>query len=114
MHQAYMRSWYPWLREAGVETREHQGHFSHSKVLTVDGSRSLIGSFNYNNRSSVMDFECGLVIEDASFARDIESRLYERDVEEGVALAAPTRWDPGQQGRMLVSLSVFEVSSTFL
>ena len=116
IHQAYMRSWYPVLREAEAVIREHQHLFSHCKALSVDGRRSLMGSFNYNNRSSTMDFECGLVVDDGTFAADVERRLHDEEVAAGVALPArdPGSDDLRRMGQTLLSLGVFEVSSTFL
>ena len=85
IHLGYLRSWYPYLRRAGVEVHEHRHHFSHAKVLTGDGQYTLLGSFNYNNRSSLLDFEVGLIIDDYTFAAEVERRLYDEDVTNGVA-----------------------------
>jgi len=46
--------------------------FSHAKLLTVDGRYALIGSANLDPRSLRLNFEVGVEIFDADFARAIE------------------------------------------
>ena len=84
IHQGYVRSWYPYLQNAGVEVREYRHHFSHTKALTTDGRYTLLGSFNFNNRSSALDFEAVFIVDDESFAAEVENRLYREDMERGV------------------------------
>jgi cardiolipin synthase len=114
LHRALMRTWYPYLEDTGAEVREYRNHFTHTKALTVDGQRTLLGSFNYNNRSSILDFECGIVVDDATFATETERRLYHDDVESG--LTEPPRKRPTfrQSLEMTASLAVFEIWATFL
>ncbi len=114
VHQGYMRSWYPFLLDSGVEVREYQNHFTHTKALTVDGRRTLLGSFNYNNRSSALDFECAIVVDDHSFARETEGRLYDDEVSAGLAHQMQSSTPIGDVAEILASLATFEVWETFL
>lgn len=49
--------------------------FEHSKLLTVDGRWSLIGSANWDARSMRLNFEINLEIYDRTFARQIEAEV---------------------------------------
>jgi len=114
IHDGYMRSWVPYLLRQGVELREYLNHFSHAKVLSVDGKRTLLGSFNYNNRSSVLDFECAFVVDDATFAAETERRLLDDDVAAGLAPRLARDATAGELAQTVSSLLVFELWSTFL
>lgn len=52
-----------------------QGPFDHSKLLTIDGEWSYVGSSNLDPRSLRLNFEVDLEVLDADFARRIEDRL---------------------------------------
>jgi cardiolipin synthase len=52
-----------------------QGTFDHSKLMTVDGQWSFIGSSNLDSRSLRLNFEIDLEVFDADFARTIEARI---------------------------------------
>jgi len=54
------------------------GAFDHSKLLTVDGSWSYIGSSNLDPRSLRLNFELDVEVHDARLAAWIESRLRAR------------------------------------
>lgn len=70
------------LLEAGVEIYLYQKGFIHSKVLTVDGIVSSIGSANMDQRSFSLNFEVNAFIYDPETA----SRL-ERDFQEDLKFA---------------------------
>jgi cardiolipin synthase len=59
--------------------------FEHSKLLTVDGRWSLIGSANWDARSMRLNFEINLEIYDRIFARQIENE-FERKRGKGFTL----------------------------
>lgn len=59
--------------------------FEHSKLLTIDGRWSLIGSANWDARSMRLNFEINLEIYDRSFARQIEAE-FERKRGKGFTL----------------------------
>lgn len=49
--------------------------FEHSKLLTVDGRWSLVGSANWDVRSMRLNFEINLEVYDAAFAKVIEAEV---------------------------------------
>ena len=49
--------------------------FEHSKLLTVDGRWSLVGSANWDVRSMRLNFEINLEVYDRAFARLIEAEI---------------------------------------
>jgi cardiolipin synthase len=51
------------------------GSFNHSKLLTIDGQWSYVGSSNIDPRSLRLNFEVDLEILDAGFASAIETRI---------------------------------------
>lgn len=51
------------------------GPFDHSKLLTIDGEWSYVGSSNLDPRSLRLNFEVDLEILDADFARKLEQRI---------------------------------------
>jgi cardiolipin synthase len=52
--------------------------FEHSKLLTIDGTWSLIGSANWDVRSMRLNFEITLEVYDADFARLIAAQIDRR------------------------------------
>ncbi len=63
------------LLDAGVTVLEHPV-MCHTKVTLAD-DRVLLGSCNLDARSLWMNYELGLFIEDAGFARQVRSELFE-------------------------------------
>ncbi|WP_176084137.1 phospholipase D-like domain-containing protein [Martelella sp. HB161492] len=51
------------------------GPFNHSKLMTVDGKWSYLGSTNMDSRSLRLNFETDLEVFDEAFAADIASRI---------------------------------------
>jgi len=51
------------------------GAFDHSKLLTIDGAWSFIGSSNLDPRSLRLNFEIDLEVVDAGFAAEVEARI---------------------------------------
>ena len=62
------RTLYPALLERGVKIYEADGHFDHSKFMTVDGIWSLIGSTNWDPRSLRLNFEFNVACFDGQLA----------------------------------------------
>lgn len=73
-HAAYTK-----LLEAGVRIYEYQPTMIHTKALVVDGHWSVIGSANMDIRSTELNEENVLGIQDAGFARELE-RTFESDL----------------------------------
>ena len=74
-HKAVRRAsrsrWGP-LLEAGARIYEFQPTNLHSKIMTVDGLWSSVGSTNFDNRSFRLNDEANLNIHDADFATRLE------------------------------------------
>ncbi|WP_374378234.1 cardiolipin synthase [Dongia sp.] len=49
--------------------------FEHSKLLTIDGHWSVVGSANWDARSMRLNFEINLEVYDRAFAREIEEEF---------------------------------------
>lgn len=81
---------YQTLLDAGVEIREYQPTMLHTKIMTVDGVASLIGSTNFNRRSMEHDEEVMLAVLDEHFTADLDSD-FEEDWKAGESID-PVRW----------------------
>jgi len=70
------------LITTGIDIREYQGPESiHSKALMIDNRITLIGSFNFDARSSFLSTETMVVIDSIEFANYFEEsnrRHYEQ------------------------------------
>lgn len=62
----------PALIEAGCEIYMLGGAFNHSKLMTVDGEWSCVGSANWDMRSLRLNFEINMEIYGGLFARDLD------------------------------------------
>jgi cardiolipin synthase len=71
--QAAGRSYYEELLAAGVRIFEYQPAMMHAKTVVVDGSWSVVGSANLDERSMELNEENVLGIADRDFARSIEA-----------------------------------------
>ncbi|MFD5634593.1 phosphatidylserine/phosphatidylglycerophosphate/cardiolipin synthase family protein [Streptomyces sp. NPDC127077] len=78
------------LLAAGVEIRQYQPTMLHTKIMTVDGVASLIGSTNFNRRSMEHDEEVMLAVLDEAFTASLD-RDFDEDRENAVGIE-PTRW----------------------
>ncbi|MFJ4616829.1 phosphatidylserine/phosphatidylglycerophosphate/cardiolipin synthase family protein [Streptomyces sp. NPDC088812] len=81
---------YQTLLDAGVEIREYQPTMLHTKIMTVDGVASLIGSTNFNRRSMEHDEEVMLAVLDEHFTAELDDD-FDRDWARGEAVD-PVRW----------------------
>ena len=73
------------LVDGGVEVWNFQPSMLHAKVLTVDGTLSVVGSSNFNRRSMDHDEEIALAILDADVAAVLNAH-FEEDLERSVPL----------------------------
>lgn len=73
------------LLAAGCHIRLSDGAFDHAKLLTVDGSWSLVGSSNWDQRSLRLNFEMDLEIWDPDLAARLRQQI---DEAPGHALSA--------------------------
>jgi cardiolipin synthase len=63
------------LLAAGCRVWSHPPPFDHSKLVTVDGTWSLIGSSNWDTRSFRLNFELDLEVYDPALARTISELI---------------------------------------
>lgn len=59
------------LMKRGADVYVYDGGFNHSKVMSVDGKITTIGSTNLNSRSLCFDYECNLFIFDKDDAQEL-------------------------------------------
>lgn len=67
------------LLPAGVQFYLYQSGFLHSKMLTVDGSVSTVGSANFDLRSFRLDYEVNAFIYDRQIALELE-QIFQADL----------------------------------
>jgi cardiolipin synthase A/B len=92
---------YQSLLDCGVKLWNFQPSMLHAKTVTVDGIAAIVGSANFNNRSTTLDEEvCCLVFDDA-VVREL-ARHFDED------LARATRIEPGRWARRSVPQRVKE------
>lgn len=58
-----------WLIEAGCRVWKTVGPFEHTKLFTIDGIWSMVGSANWDGRSLRLNFELNLECYDSTFAK---------------------------------------------
>ena len=88
------RSYYGALLGEGIEIRELEPEILHSKVMLIDGERTVIGSANLDQRSFRRNYELNSIIDDRTFGGQIR-RMLLRDFEESRRI---TREDHERRG----------------
>jgi cardiolipin synthase len=73
-----------WLVDHGVEVAFTRGCFDHSKLMTMDGTWSILGSGNWDARSLRLNFELDLECYDPVLVQGLDA-IFERRWEEAVA-----------------------------
>jgi cardiolipin synthase len=66
------------LRGMGIRFYAYTPGFMHQKVVLIDDHLAYVGSHNFDNRSFRLNFEVGAMVEDKTFAGEVEAML-ERD-----------------------------------
>ncbi|GGQ99252.1 phospholipase D-like domain-containing protein [Streptomyces pilosus] len=98
------RQHYQTLVDAGVEVREYQPTMLHTKIITVDGVCSLIGSSNFNRRSMEHDEEVMLAVLDEDFTAALDADFdADRKLSEPID---PSRWKRRPLSERLAEASV--------
>lgn len=60
------------LRKKGMEILQHEGDdFMHGKMMIVDQKSVYVGSYNFNKRSELNDYESGVIVKDKEFAEQV-------------------------------------------
>ena len=78
------------LLEAGVRVFEWKGTMLHAKTAVADGRWARVGSSNLNVASWVGNYELDVLIEDATFAGEME-RLYLEDLSQSTEIVLRRR-----------------------
>ncbi len=65
------------LLDAGIDLRYYQKTMLHTKIITIDGILSCIGSANFNHRSMLKDDEINVVILDDKVAGELNDHFLE-------------------------------------
>lgn len=86
------------LLRAGIRIFEWDGPMLHAKTMVADGRWARVGTSNLNASSLLGNYEIDLLIEDETFARDLEAQ-FRRDIEQSLEVQqrpyrAPRRLQP--------------------
>jgi cardiolipin synthase A/B len=103
--QPFSRAGYRSLLEAGVRVFEWNGPMMHAKTAVTDGSWARVGSTNLNMASWFGNCEMDAVIEDASFAREMEE-MYLEDLTNATEVVLDAKQkvrSPGEPSRPFAS-----------
>ena len=79
------------LQKKGADVYFYRGGFHHSKIMTVDGLFSFLGSANLNARSLAYDYECNVAIMDKCTTSEFEA-IYEDDKRESCIKLTDDYW----------------------
>ena len=79
------------LQKKGAKVYFYRGGFHHSKIMTVDGLYSYLGSANLNARSLSYDFECNLLVLDECTTSELRS-IFDRDKRESCVPLTDEYW----------------------
>ena len=64
------------ILDTGISLYEYMGkHSTHGKSVLIDDTLSVIGSYNFDNRSTYVDTETMLVADSEPLAKDLEKHL---------------------------------------
>ncbi len=66
------------LMKRGAKIYFYQNGFHHTKMMLIDDSLAFLGSANFNSRSMSYDYECNILIEDASTVEELR-HIFEVD-----------------------------------
>ncbi|MGI8480747.1 MAG: phospholipase D-like domain-containing protein, partial [Chthoniobacterales bacterium] len=75
------RSAYGRMLEGGVKILEYEPTMIHSKTMVVDGLFSMVGTSNFDPRSSEINEEIDVVVYDQKFGRAME-QMFETDMKQ--------------------------------
>jgi cardiolipin synthase len=74
------------LLNAGIEIYEYRAGFLHAKVAIVDGNWATVGSSNLDPLSLLLAREANILVEDATFARELRDKVQVAMVRDSVLL----------------------------
>jgi cardiolipin synthase len=102
---------YSTLLDAGVKIWSFQPSMLHTKITTVDGIASSVGSANLNARSTKLDEEINIVVIDRALT-EILDRQYDEDLARSVRME-PGRWEQRSAAQRLVEAAVRPIKRFF-
>nr|WP_205504310.1 cardiolipin synthase [Rufibacter sp. SYSU D00308] len=70
-------SYYDDMLHAGVEIYLYQKGFIHSKTVVIDGTISMVGTANMDNRSFELNFEVNAVVYDEAISQQLRDTFYQ-------------------------------------
>lgn len=97
------RSVYRQLLDAGIEIYELEQELLHAKLMLIDGSRTIIGSANLDQRSFHRNFEINAVVHCRSFGGQIRA-LFGADLIRSRRITADIHGQRGTMVRLLERL----------
>ena len=97
------RGTYGQLLRAGIEIYEMQHHILHAKLMLIDGSRTIIGSANMDQRSFHRNYELNAVIDSRAFGAQLQ-RMFADDLARSRRLVADEYAHAGWLARLLAWL----------
>ncbi len=98
---------YEELLDAGIEIWNYQPSMLHAKVMTVDGAVGIIGSANFNHRSTSLDEEVNLVVFDDGFAAELD-RDFDADLQRSEEIDL-SRWERRSIPQRLLERAMHQV-----
>ena len=84
------RSYYDLLLEAGCRIHEYTAGTLHAKTLAIDGIWSMVGSANFDARSTLLNFEVGAVLYEPTLAEQLIEQ-FDRDCREATFITKTRR-----------------------
>ena len=97
-------AYYKQLLDSGVKIYQYMAGFLHAKTVTVDGRWCIIGTCNFDVRSTILHDEVSCVIFDEAIAAG-HAAVYEDDLRECRQFTIDDWWALGRRARLRNSIS---------
>jgi cardiolipin synthase len=97
-------AYYKQLLDSGVKVYQYMAGFLHAKTVVVDGQWCIIGTCNFDVRSTILHDEVSCVIYDEGIAADYAA-VYEEDLGECREFTIDDWWALGRRVRLRNSVS---------
>jgi cardiolipin synthase A/B len=94
------RALYRAFLDAGVEIQEYHRSFLHAKVAVIDERWATVGSSNIDPMSLLLAREANVVVDDATFARQLRQSLADA-MANGAKRVEPARWRMPLSSRLM-------------
>ena len=97
-------AYYKQLLDSGVKVYQYMAGFLHAKTVTVDGRWCIIGTCNFDVRSTILHDEVSCVIYDEAVAADYAA-IYEADLRQCREFTIDDWWALGRRARWVNSFA---------